>query len=177
LAPLFSTDKIPRYYASYLRIAADLGIFARVCEVGVAYGGSLTMWRALFPCGDITGVDNSAERTWPEGVNRLIMDQNDPGLPRALGGTFDLIVDDASHEGFKTRRTFDLLWPLVNPGGYYVVEDWMAALEDGEWGPSWGQGLLRTVESFLPLLGGKEPGEADAIDYRWGLCIIHRRKA
>lgn len=177
-AALFSTDKIPNYYDTYLRIAADIGITGKVLEIGVGpVGGSLTMWRALFPVGEVTGVDiDNPPAVWPPGARKIVMDQCDPALPGVLGGTFDLIVDDASHQGDKTRRTWELLWPLVNPGGYYVVEDWQAALADGAWGPCWGPGLLHTVQSFLSLLE-KQDGPVDFIEYRWGLCIIHRRKA
>ena len=36
----------------------------------------------------------------------------------------DLIIDDASHMYRETRRTFEIAFPLLKPGGMYVVEDW-----------------------------------------------------
>src|SRR5699024_9360323 len=33
-------------------------------------------------------------------------------------------VDDASHLVEPTRRSFEVLFPLLRPGGRYVIEDW-----------------------------------------------------
>lgn len=43
----------------------------------------------------------------------------------------DLVIDDASHLYEPTRTSFDALFPLLRPGGLYIVEDWqMAYVED-----------------------------------------------
>jgi hypothetical protein len=40
------------------------------------------------------------------------------------GGAFDLIIDDASHLGYLTKRSFLHLFPkLLKPGGTYAIED------------------------------------------------------
>ncbi len=36
----------------------------------------------------------------------------------------DLIVDDASHFYRETRSTFEVTFPLLRPGGQYIIEDW-----------------------------------------------------
>jgi SAM-dependent methyltransferase len=36
----------------------------------------------------------------------------------------DVIIDDASHHYGHTRRTFEIAFPLLRPGGIYVIEDW-----------------------------------------------------
>jgi SAM-dependent methyltransferase len=36
----------------------------------------------------------------------------------------DLVIDDASHLYEKSRRTFEIAFPLLRPGGLYVIEDW-----------------------------------------------------
>ena len=36
----------------------------------------------------------------------------------------DLIIDDASHHYSRTRRAFEIAFPLLRPGGSYVIEDW-----------------------------------------------------
>jgi hypothetical protein len=87
-------------------------------------------------------------------------------------------VDDASHQGEHTRSSFDLLWPLVQPGGYYVIEDWTVALrDDPHWGrqADWGDGMLRTAESFLPMLAWRD-GECESVTYRYGLIIIRKNE-
>ena len=41
-----------------------------------------------------------------------------------LADELDLVVDDASHTYEETRASFEFLFPLLSPGGIYVVEDW-----------------------------------------------------
>src|SRR5437773_2169729 len=41
-----------------------------------------------------------------------------------LADELDLVVDDASHTYEETRASFEYLFPLLNPGGVYVIEDW-----------------------------------------------------
>jgi cephalosporin hydroxylase len=42
-----------------------------------------------------------------------------------LADELDLVVDDASHTYEQTRSSFEILFPLLRPGGIYSVEDWM----------------------------------------------------
>jgi hypothetical protein len=182
MPPFFSTDKLEPhgYFQTYAQLAGELGPAASVCELGVADGESLRMWQSFFPLGEVTGVDMDPQATWPEGTKRVVCQQDSPDLLKHLRGKFDLIVDDCSHNGILTRKSFGLLWNLVNPGGYYVIEDWMVALRDGTepgetWGPqaNWGDSMLRTAEGFLPMLSHRD-GQCDFILYRYGMIIIHR---
>jgi SAM-dependent methyltransferase len=36
----------------------------------------------------------------------------------------DLVMDDASHLYEETKSSFETLFPLVRPGGFYIIEDW-----------------------------------------------------
>ena len=176
--PTFDTDKLTvhGYFQTYARIAAELGPSARVCELGVWNGESLRMWQALFPLAEVVGVDAAASSNWPTGTRRVVSLQDDPALPGVLGGRFGLIVDDASHQGEQTQGSFRNLWPLVQPGGYYVIEDWTVALrDDPHWGSQsvWGDGMLRVAESFLPMLD-RPDGEVESIEYRYGLIILKK---
>ena len=36
----------------------------------------------------------------------------------------DLVIDDASHLYELTRTSFVTLFPLLQPGGMYIIEDW-----------------------------------------------------
>jgi len=40
------------------------------------------------------------------------------------GKQIDLVIDDASHLLDETRASFETLFPLMRPGGIYVIEDW-----------------------------------------------------
>ena len=181
--PFWKTDKIlpHQYFQAYARIAGELGPSARVCELGVLGGESLWMFRGLFPLGSVTGVDSNPDSIWPPGTVKVVALHDDPALPGVLRGPFDLIVDDGCHQGDVVQRSFALLWPLVRPGGYYVVEDWAVALRAAErpgetWGESWGPGMLRAVESFLTLLRYPD-SECESVEYRYGLAIVKKRAA
>jgi hypothetical protein len=41
-----------------------------------------------------------------------------------LTGPLDLVIDDASHRYEPTRASFEALFPLIRPGGFYLIEDW-----------------------------------------------------
>lgn len=42
----------------------------------------------------------------------------------------DLVVDDASHFYEQTKTSFQTLFPLVRPGGMYIIEDWGWSFQD-----------------------------------------------
>lgn len=171
----FHTDKITEhgYFATYVEIAADIGPRGRVCEIGIWKGESLRMWQALFPLGEVTGVDFNVDgRVWPDGTRQVVAAQDDPRLPELLGpGQYDLIVDDASHMGPQTRACFGMLWPLVAPGGYYVIEDWFMALErpDGDY-------LAASVTDLARLLYPRD-AECDEVRLRYGMAIARKRRS
>ena len=39
----------------------------------------------------------------------------------------DLVIDDASHQYCFTRRSFEIAFPRLRPGGFYIIEDWQWA--------------------------------------------------
>jgi len=45
-------------------------------------------------------------------------------IDRDLGGSVDLVIDDGSHLYLPTKASFETLFPLLPPGGLYVIEDW-----------------------------------------------------
>jgi hypothetical protein len=171
----FATDKVQHgYLGTYLRIAAELGPAGRVCEVGVHQGRGLDLFQALFPDGLVAGVDVSANSRWPDGTITVIAAQDDPSLPAQLGNhspRWDLFVDDASHDGNLTVATMRLLWPLLRPGGFYVIEDWMVGLG---W-PGFDDSMLLAAQGLLTLL--TKGGDVESIEYRYGLAVLKKREA
>lgn len=172
------TDKIALgYLPSYLRIAAELGPSARVLELGVWNGDSLRLWQQLFAFGEVTGVDSEMTAVWPPGARKVLRNVRDPELPQHLNGPYDLIVDDASHYGADVTTAFTGLWPLLAPGGYYVVEDWWLSFPDNPYHPQYGgEGMLEAVQALLRLLHPPQTAEVDEIIYRYGLAIVHKRR-
>jgi hypothetical protein len=170
----FATDKILHgYLPAYLRIAAELGPAGRVCEVGVQDGHGLDLFQALFPQGLVAGIDADENSRWPDGTRRIAAAQDDPALPARLAGyspEWDLIADDASHRGNLTVATLRLLWPLLAPGGFYVVEDWMVGLG---W-PGYDDSMLLAAQGLLTLL--TKDGDVEDITYRYGLAVLRKRR-
>lgn len=171
----FQTDKIEiGFLPTYLRVASMIGTAGRVCEVGVREGHSLEMWQALFPHGVIVGVDDDSEITarYPAGTTRVCADQTDTDLPhqlREICPAYDLVVDDASHDGIKTRKTLDLLWPLVAGGGWYAVEDWTVGFP---WCGTHDDSMLSMARHLVDLLD--RGGDVESIEYRHGLILLRK---
>ncbi len=176
----FKTDKVYwGYVPTYERMAAEIGPAGRVCELGVLHGDSLDMWLTFFPKGIVVGVDQEEQSRWPVGTYKIVSLQDDERLVPALkeyAEAYDLIVDDCSHQGHLTKASFDLLWPLVAPGGWYVIEDWMVGL------PSWGKEdsynlpTLHMAQEFLLLLDQDANSGVEDITYRWGQIILRKQR-
>eukprot|EP01036_Dinobryon_divergens_P027318 gene27318-36072_t len=101
----------------------------RLLEIGVQNGGSLQIWSSYFgPGSDIVGVDVDekvcTDLTFRNGITVYCMDivEVDESTLSSLGH-FDVIIDDASHNSFQVTRAFERLFPLLRPGGIFVVED------------------------------------------------------
>jgi len=101
----------------------------RFLEIGVSKGGSLEVWKKYFSHGStIFGIDidPNCSRISLEGVSIRIGSQTDRafllGVVAEMGG-IDVVLDDGSHRGEHQTETFELLWPLLNEGGLYIVED------------------------------------------------------
>lgn len=176
----FATDKADQgYLAPYSRLAKHLGPAARVLELGVASGGSLDLWRTMFPQGTIAGVDISPDAHWPQDTIRIVTAQDDPALPKILDAyeeSWDLIVDDASHDGPTTAASLRLLWPLVSPGGFYVIEDWFTGFSAWH---DWDGSMLTMARGLLDRLDPRWPGRdtdgaVESIEYRHGMAILHK---
>lgn len=61
---------------------------------------------------------------------------------------FDIIIDDASHVGCHSLRSFEILFPRVKPAGFYIVEDWGT----GYW-PDWPDGAEVSAVSLAACDG------------------------
>lgn len=102
----------------------------RMIEIGVHKGLSMRMWEQYFSIATIVGLDWSEKPADFPKADRLKFvcgDQGDPvTLGRALesaGGPPDVVLDDASHLGCHTARSFANLFPFLKPGGIYIIED------------------------------------------------------
>ncbi len=115
-------------YAELLHNRRDLPL--RILELGVASGASLLTLQDYMPNATIVGIDISecpSRISNEQRIHFIRGNQDDPvALDRAgrLAGGFDLIIDDASHIGYLTKRSFCHLFPRwLAAGGVYAIED------------------------------------------------------
>jgi SAM-dependent methyltransferase len=102
-----------------------------ILEIGVGSGASLLVWRDYLPQAKIIGLDVAEPPPRILDQDRIHFvrgSQDDPATletaARLAGGSFDVIIDDASHIGYLTKRAMHYLFPLrLAPGGWYVIED------------------------------------------------------
>jgi 8-demethyl-8-(2-methoxy-alpha-L-rhamnosyl)tetracenomycin-C 3'-O-methyltransferase len=91
-----------------------------------AGGASAAMWRDYFPNATIVVIDVEPKTNHLDGVNFHEGSQADPAFLTRLHNTygdFDVIVDDASHLSSLTITSWELLYPMLRPGGWYFLED------------------------------------------------------
>ncbi|MEI6536712.1 MAG: class I SAM-dependent methyltransferase, partial [Verrucomicrobiaceae bacterium] len=124
----YDTDKSELYLARYTREFGHLyAEEIKLLELGVQRGGSMYLWRDLFPNGQIAGLDlNPIPITDDSGRIHIYQGfQQDRAVLDRLAGEvapegFDIVLDDASHVGEYTRDSF---WHLfrhhLKPGGIY----------------------------------------------------------
>ena len=104
------------------------------CNMGYGPGASVAVWKELFPNAKLWEaeyvaecVEKSTAKGQLDGINVLVGDQADiPTLDSWIqksGGQFDVIIDDGGHHNCQIGNSFDKLWPELQPGGYYFIED------------------------------------------------------
>lgn len=88
---------------------------------------SLRTWKAFFPKARIVGVDiKGISKTFEE--DRIHIEIGDASKPKFLKRVFrsyqpSVILDDASHFWSHQIIGFQTLFPMLPPGGVYIVED------------------------------------------------------
>jgi 8-demethyl-8-(2-methoxy-alpha-L-rhamnosyl)tetracenomycin-C 3'-O-methyltransferase len=105
-----------------------------ICLLELGYGGdkdpllggeSAKMWLEYFPNAEINVLDNEIKENVPEDIEFIHGSQDDADLLLSIFsvGSFDLVIDDASHLSSLTIKSFEILFPLMKSGGYYCIED------------------------------------------------------
>lgn len=123
-------DKWIHYFDVYAAtLAPYVGKPVRVLEIGVFHGGGLDQLRDfLGPQATLVGADiNPSARAACKGRFEVaIGDQTDPEFLASVArdyGPFDVIIDDGGHTVNQQITSIEHLFPAVNEGGVYIVED------------------------------------------------------
>jgi predicted O-methyltransferase YrrM len=111
----------------------------RILEIGVYQGGSFVFLDQLLKPEKISAVELSTvplpalDQYVRENIDRARVhygtSQDDVSrlkeiIAQDMGGEVDLVVDDASHFYEQTKTTFETVFPMLRPGGVYLIEDW-----------------------------------------------------
>ncbi len=139
-----------RFYKTRRQVEAFAAFFARraelrarrIVELGIWDGGSVAFWSELFhperhlaldlaegPDGPDflawrarRGLESRVTTHWR--IDQGRRDQVLELVRREHDGPLDLVVDDASHLYEATLASFEVLFPLLCPGGLFLIEDW-----------------------------------------------------
>lgn len=107
-------------------------------------GASLKMWKIFFPRAQIFGLDVEDKSFVDRNRIRTYRgSQADADLLRQIADDADrleVVIDDGSHRPEHVRASFSVLFPLLNDGGIYAIED--------------------TQTSYWPEFGGSEDRHA-----------------
>ena len=156
-------DKWVHYFPIYERhLARFRGRAVRVLEIGVYRGGGLELLRHyLGEAAELVGIDIDEGSAIAAGGRYPVEigDQQDPEFLRRVAeshGPFDVVIDDGGHWMRQQIVAVETLFPLLNDGGVYLVEDchtsyWSEYQEPGEDGLTfmeWVKGRLDDLNAY-----------------------------
>jgi hypothetical protein len=195
---LVKTERLVRDYARFFASQPDFEA-RNVFELGIWVGGSLALWHEILRPDRHVAVD--ALRRGDSGYLRRYVagrgledairtywgtDQADGERLREIvaenfDGPLDFVVDDASHFYGPTKASFEALFPLLRPGGLYVLEDW--AWE--HWPPyqtpghPWTEqmGLTRLVQELVEATGSHHRGAVGTLTVYRIFIVVERGPA
>ncbi len=137
LATIFKSDKFGEHFYTPIysqHFAKYRSKKVKLLEIGVGGyrdklngGNSLRMWKKYFKRAQIFSFDIYDKKALEESRIKIFKgSQNDIHFLQFLVdtiGDLDIIIDDGSHINQDVITTFNFLFPRVNLGGIYVIED------------------------------------------------------
>ena len=131
----YNTDK-HKYYHNYSRQYESLLSSYRdkpikYLEIGVLGGESIKAMREVFKNAQcIVGLDiNNESKQYENSQQNIFVEIGNATNSNFINeivqkyGTFDIILDDGSHINRDVIKSFEILFPLLNDNGLYIVED------------------------------------------------------
>ena len=142
-----SSDKWESYLGTYERLFAPIrDARINIVEIGVQNGGSLEVLGKYFHnAANITGCDINplcANLKYDDArISVIVGNANHQDVYTRItekAKPMDLLIDDGSHTSSDVLATFVNYFPLITPGGLFIVEDSHALYWE-----NWGGGVLR----------------------------------
>ncbi len=150
------TGKVSDKWTSYLAVYDELLKAYRtqaisLLEIGVQNGGSLETWSRYFSQAKVLiGCDINERCRQLEyddkRVKVVVGDANQLATHQeivSISNEFDIIIDDGSHISKDILNSFCLYFPLLRPGGLYVIEDTHTLYKQ-----AWGGGILNDNSAY-----------------------------
>ncbi|HSX10110.1 MAG TPA: hypothetical protein VLF94_00115 [Chlamydiales bacterium] len=114
-----------RAYAQYFAPMKNEKI--KFLEIGIGNEESVKLWEDYFVNGDLHFIDIEDIENTSRRSKYYRLDQGSPeeldAFIDAVGGGFDIIIDDGGHTMNQQITSFVRLFPHVRSGGIYVIED------------------------------------------------------
>lgn len=133
-------------------------------------GASLRMWKKYFKKSNIFGIDLYDKSALEERRIKIFqgsqIDENFLSSVVDDMGSIDIIIDDGSHVNEHIIKSFQFLFPKLNNGGIYVVEDIQTSYWESYGGNSDNLNDQKTaVNYFKGLVNGLNYNEFMIKDY------------
>eukprot|EP01062_Namystynia_karyoxenos_P066817 TRINITY_DN60737_c0_g1_i1.p1 TRINITY_DN60737_c0_g1~~TRINITY_DN60737_c0_g1_i1.p1 ORF type:complete len:503 (+),score=113.48 TRINITY_DN60737_c0_g1_i1:93-1511(+) len=128
---------------------------------------------------------------WGDQANRTFLAE----IVASIGGSLDIIIDDGGHQMKHQLNSFEVLFPLVRPGGIYVIEDLETSFYPRWGGTARAQAADQTTVGYLRRLVTDLNWRAEktgvyvghvptpwshwvrSVDCDRGICVLTRRSA
>lgn len=162
----FVIVKFPSFLDRYTSLKH--GGFKNILELGVFEGGSFVFLDKFFKPKKLSAVelsdrptqvlDEYISRNAPRTKLHRPVSQNDAAalnriIDEDFNGDLDLVIDDASHFYELSKESFLAVYPRLNPGGLYIIEDWGWSFHEPFQGPNapWAdqKGLVNLIIELL----------------------------
>ncbi len=158
-----------------------------ILELGIWGGGSVVLWNEVFRPDRMVGLDIMPDpgivplRSYVDSVTSASVllhwqgSQDDSDLLNQIiqsdfeGRPPDLVIDDASHMYWPTRRSFEILFPLMQEGSVYVIEDWRSGVDAPTHGTP-----LHQIASDLLAMATSRGSLISTISILPGILVIER---
>lgn len=181
--------KFPHHLEIYDTIFERFRFKPDLCllEIGICEGGSLQLWREYFNSkAAIIGVDIQDKTNLAGETNAKIMvgdqgDRNFWAMAKPQIGNPHIIIDDGSHMCADQLMTFHELFPILQDGGLYVIEDihtsYREAYGGGLYHPaSFVEYLKRAIDVMhASEFGGKADSHIFSVQVYPNLAVIEKR--
>jgi len=148
-----------KIYQKHFSILKDQKI--NILEIGVERGDSLRMWREYFTNASICAIDLHDRNISVDNAEILIGDQSDHSFLQSVVnkyGTFDIIIDDGSHQSKHIITSFNFLFNHLSDNGIYVIEDLQTSYQPRYGGSRFNLIKKKSSMNFIKSL-------ADSINY------------